>query len=207
MAVDAFAAGKPVGAICHGVLVAARARDPRTERSVLLRPRHDGVDVVAREQGLGHGALDTLLGRQLLPHLRGGAGPTRGLHVGPAGGDAGAGRAVGLQGRDQGHAGLAAQVQRPGARLARPMPVRPSSSATAPTSRHAGPGDAFTFAQTFAAVLAEHDVDGADQGSAAIGAVNGPPVPPRAREWPNVPPGFDCARTPWPGTAPRRPTR
>ena len=35
MAVDAFAAGKPVGAICHGVLVAARACDPRTERSVL----------------------------------------------------------------------------------------------------------------------------------------------------------------------------
>ena len=35
MAVDAFAADKPVGAICHGVLVAARAQDPRTERSVL----------------------------------------------------------------------------------------------------------------------------------------------------------------------------
>ena len=35
MAVDAFATGKPVGAICHGVLVAARALDPRTERSVL----------------------------------------------------------------------------------------------------------------------------------------------------------------------------
>ena len=35
MAVDAFGAGKPVGAICHGVLVAARAVDPRTGRSVL----------------------------------------------------------------------------------------------------------------------------------------------------------------------------
>jgi putative intracellular protease/amidase len=33
--VDAFGAGKPVGAICHGVLVAARAVDPATERSVL----------------------------------------------------------------------------------------------------------------------------------------------------------------------------
>jgi putative intracellular protease/amidase len=32
---DAFAAGKPVGAICHGVLAAARAVDPLTERSVL----------------------------------------------------------------------------------------------------------------------------------------------------------------------------
>jgi putative intracellular protease/amidase len=35
MAVDAFRAEKPVGAICHGVLVAARAVDPVTERSVL----------------------------------------------------------------------------------------------------------------------------------------------------------------------------
>jgi putative intracellular protease/amidase len=35
MAVDSFRAGKPVGAICHGVLVAARATDPLTGRSVL----------------------------------------------------------------------------------------------------------------------------------------------------------------------------
>ena len=35
MAVDSFRAGKPVGAICHGVLVAARAVDPTTGRSVL----------------------------------------------------------------------------------------------------------------------------------------------------------------------------
>jgi putative intracellular protease/amidase len=35
MAVDAFGSGKPVGAICHGVLVAARAVDPATGRSVL----------------------------------------------------------------------------------------------------------------------------------------------------------------------------
>ncbi len=33
--IDAFAAGKPVGAICHGVLVAARAVDPKTGHSVL----------------------------------------------------------------------------------------------------------------------------------------------------------------------------
>ncbi|HTU36985.1 MAG TPA: type 1 glutamine amidotransferase domain-containing protein [Acidimicrobiales bacterium] len=37
--VDAFAAGKPVAAICHGVLVAARAVDPRTGRSVLYGRR------------------------------------------------------------------------------------------------------------------------------------------------------------------------
>jgi putative intracellular protease/amidase len=35
MAIDAFRAGKPVGAICHGVLVAARAVDPVTGCSVL----------------------------------------------------------------------------------------------------------------------------------------------------------------------------
>lgn len=35
MTVDSFRAGRPVGAICHGVLVAARAKDPATGRSVL----------------------------------------------------------------------------------------------------------------------------------------------------------------------------
>jgi putative intracellular protease/amidase len=35
LTVEFFRAGKPVGAICHGVLVAARAIDPATGRSVL----------------------------------------------------------------------------------------------------------------------------------------------------------------------------
>ncbi len=39
MAVDAFGAGKPVGAVCHGVLVAARAVDPATGHSVLFGRR------------------------------------------------------------------------------------------------------------------------------------------------------------------------
>jgi putative intracellular protease/amidase len=39
MAVDAFGAGKPVGAVCHGVLVAARAVDPSTCNSVLFGRR------------------------------------------------------------------------------------------------------------------------------------------------------------------------
>jgi putative intracellular protease/amidase len=39
MAVDSFRADKPVGAICHGVLVAARATDPATGRSVLYGRR------------------------------------------------------------------------------------------------------------------------------------------------------------------------
>jgi len=34
-----FALGRPVGAICHGVLVAARAKDPQTGKSVLARRR------------------------------------------------------------------------------------------------------------------------------------------------------------------------
>ncbi len=39
MTIDAFSAGKPVGAICHGVVVAARAIDPRTGHSVLFGRR------------------------------------------------------------------------------------------------------------------------------------------------------------------------
>lgn len=39
MTVDSFRSGRPVGAICHGVLVAARAVDPATGRSVLYGRR------------------------------------------------------------------------------------------------------------------------------------------------------------------------
>jgi putative intracellular protease/amidase len=39
MVVDSFRAGRPVAAICHGVLVAARALDPATGRSVLYGRR------------------------------------------------------------------------------------------------------------------------------------------------------------------------
>src|SRR5580704_3732711 len=35
LVVDFFAAGKPVGAVCHGVLLAARSKDPTTGKSVL----------------------------------------------------------------------------------------------------------------------------------------------------------------------------
>jgi putative intracellular protease/amidase len=38
-----FAAGKPVGAICHGVLLAARSHDPATGRSVLYGRRTTGL--------------------------------------------------------------------------------------------------------------------------------------------------------------------
>ncbi len=39
MTIDSFRSAKPVGAICHGVLVAARAMDPKTGHSVLYGRR------------------------------------------------------------------------------------------------------------------------------------------------------------------------
>jgi putative intracellular protease/amidase len=39
IAVELLAAGRPVAAICHGVLVLARARDPRTGKSPLAQRR------------------------------------------------------------------------------------------------------------------------------------------------------------------------
>ena len=59
MAVDAFRAGKPVGAICHGVLVAARAVDPVTGRSVLHGRRTTALTWALESQGLGHRPLVT----------------------------------------------------------------------------------------------------------------------------------------------------
>jgi putative intracellular protease/amidase len=43
LVVDSFAAGRPVGAICHGVLLAARSVDPATGRSVLYGRRTTGT--------------------------------------------------------------------------------------------------------------------------------------------------------------------
>ena len=53
MAVDAFRAGKPVGAICHGVLVAARAVDPVTERSVLYGRRTTALTWALEQKAWG----------------------------------------------------------------------------------------------------------------------------------------------------------
>ena len=112
MAVDSFRAGKPVGAICHGVLVAARAIDPATGRSVLHGRAHDGAHLGAGAQGLGPRDVHALLGRQLLPDLYRRARPAVRLHVRPAGGDAGPGRAVRLRGRAPRRTGLPAQDER-----------------------------------------------------------------------------------------------
>jgi putative intracellular protease/amidase len=56
MTVDAFRADKPVGAICHGVLVAARAVDPTTGRSVLHGRRTTALTwaLERRAWGLAH---------------------------------------------------------------------------------------------------------------------------------------------------------
>ena len=53
MAVDAFRAAKPVGAICHGVLVAARAIDPVTGLSVLHGRRTTALTWALESKGWG----------------------------------------------------------------------------------------------------------------------------------------------------------
>ena len=56
MAVDSFRSGKPVGAICHGVLVAARAQDPATGHSVLHGRRTTALTWALEQKawGLAH---------------------------------------------------------------------------------------------------------------------------------------------------------
>ena len=53
MAVDSFHAGRPVGAICHGVLVAARGHGSRNRALGAPRPPDDRTDLDPRTQGSG----------------------------------------------------------------------------------------------------------------------------------------------------------
>ncbi|HEX3334709.1 MAG TPA: type 1 glutamine amidotransferase domain-containing protein [Acidimicrobiales bacterium] len=53
MAIDAFRADKPVGAICHGVLVAARAVDPTTGHSVLRGRRTTALTWALEQKAWG----------------------------------------------------------------------------------------------------------------------------------------------------------
>jgi putative intracellular protease/amidase len=53
MAVDSFRNGKPVGAICHGVLVAARAVDPVTGHSVLYGRRTTALTWALEQKAWG----------------------------------------------------------------------------------------------------------------------------------------------------------
>ena len=60
----------PVGAICHGVLLAARSVDPRTSRSVLYGRRTTALTWELERTGWRIGRHQPLLGSQLLPDLR-----------------------------------------------------------------------------------------------------------------------------------------
>ena len=115
MAVDAFRAEKPVGAICHGVLVAARAVDPVTERSVLYGRRTTALTWALEDKAWGIARLHAVLGPRLLPDLHGGTGAALGVPVGAAGGHAGIGRSRRLCRRGEGLAGPATEGQRAGA--------------------------------------------------------------------------------------------
>jgi putative intracellular protease/amidase len=53
MAIDSFRADKPVGAICHGVLVAARAIDPVSGRSVLYGRRTTALTWALEQRAWG----------------------------------------------------------------------------------------------------------------------------------------------------------
>jgi protease I len=56
-----MSAGKPVGAICHGVLAAARARDPETGRSVLHGRK--STSLTAAQELTAYGLTGLWLGR------------------------------------------------------------------------------------------------------------------------------------------------
>ena len=157
MTIDAFRSDKPVGAICHGVLVAARAaiRSRRARCSTAGGPPH--LTWALEAQGMGHRPLHAVLGLQLLPDLRRGAGAALGVHVGAAGGARGrwpipptsptsrrARRTGGTEGQRSARDSL--DDQRPA------FVVRDGSYVSA-----RWPGDAHTFARTFATVLAERD--------------------------------------------------
>ena len=155
MAIDAFRAEKPVGAICHGVLVAARAVDPVTERSVLYGRRTTALDLGAGRQGMGHRPLTRGSGTATTTgptwRSRGSAGGTcrcsrrsRGRWPIPADfADVEKG-SPDWRRKASGRARDTLTDERPA------FVVRDGSYVSA-----RWPGDAHTFARTFAAVLAE----------------------------------------------------
>ena len=112
MAIDAFRAEKPVGAICHGVLVAARAVDPVTERSVLYGRRTTALTWALEDKAWGIARFTRFWDRDYYRTYIGGAGAALGVPVGAAGGHAGVGRSRRLRRRGEGLAGLATEGQR-----------------------------------------------------------------------------------------------
>lgn len=112
-----FAAGLPVAAICHGVLLAARSRGADS-RSVLFGRRTTAL-TWALERGVARRARRSLLGPELLSHVPGRAGKTGRLHVGRARSNARAGERCGFPRRVAERSGLPAKDQWRGARHVR----------------------------------------------------------------------------------------
>ncbi len=57
LTIAAFSAARPVGAICHGVLIAARSRDPATGRSVLHGRRTTSLTWALERSAAGIGRI------------------------------------------------------------------------------------------------------------------------------------------------------
>ena len=115
---DVWALGRPVGAICHGVLVLARTTRSRDRAQPAVRAAHH---VPAEVHGAVRVPRHRLATRALLPHLsrvRRGRGPRRAARRRPT--------------------SCAARASCPSAART-PTTIRRSSSRTATTSRRAGP--------------------------------------------------------------------
>ena len=133
-----FEDDKPVAAICHGVLLAARSISKRTGRSVLAGLPDHRLDLGARKQRVVGRALHAVLGSRLLPHLSGAGRSAEGLYVGAAGSDARAGEPGGFPRCAQGRSELSPQDLGPGSAIPWTTRPRPSWSGIAITFRRDG---------------------------------------------------------------------
>ena len=79
---------KPVAAICHGVLLAARSISKHTGRSVLWGYQTTALTLGVRKHRVVGRARHAVLGSQLLPDLSGTERAAKGVYVGAAGSDA-----------------------------------------------------------------------------------------------------------------------
>jgi putative intracellular protease/amidase len=115
-----FEEARPVAAICHGVLLAARSISKKTGRSVLAGYQTTArFDLGVREQRVVGRAHHAVLGSRLLPDLSGAGRAAQGVHVGAAGSDARARPRRGFPRCAQGRSVLPPQEFGPGARFPR----------------------------------------------------------------------------------------
>ena len=157
MAIDAFRAEKPVGAICHGVLVAARAVDPVTERSVLYGRRTTALTWALERKAWGIARFTRFWDANYYRTYT----EERGQRWGYMSVQQEVTRALAdpadFADVEKGSPDWRRKTSGQRPRLARTTSALPSSSATGPTCSARWPGDAHTFARTFAAVLAQRD--------------------------------------------------